>query len=116
MELRNVPVHRLAATTFGAAGPSPPALPFHPCRACHHFLLWSRNIVVLRGRALVQIARLWRCLLQNTESSLGSLHGFCGGHVAHPVWIVPGSEAGTPPGSAGRPYDPYRRETSEASS
>src|SRR5712692_6167645 len=112
-EWSNARVHCLAAAASGAASPSP-SFPSHSRPPCRHRLRRSDRVVVLRGRALVRVARLRARVLENTEPSVGNLHGFYSGHISHSVWIVPGSEAGASPRLAERSHDFHRPTAGEA--
>src|SRR5450631_479210 len=113
-ECSNAWVDGLAASAASATPPSPPPLPHYSCRPCRYSLRRSGVAVILRGRALVRIARLRGRVLENTESSVGSLRGFCSRHISDCVRFVSGAEAGTSPRFAQWAYDSYRWSTAEA--
>src|ERR1700687_2893780 len=91
-----------ADASADASAAASPSFSSHSRRPCRHRLRRSDSVVVLRGRALVRVARLRGSVLENTEPSVGNLHGFCSGHISHSVRIVLGFKARASPRFAER--------------
>src|SRR6202044_680177 len=94
--------------------PTAAAPVFYCChRAWRHFLWQPERAVVLRGSAVVPVARVWGSVLEDVEPAGGSLRGFCGGDICCSVRIIRGAEAGAPAGFAGGAHDFYWRTAAE---
>src|SRR5208282_6293884 len=93
---------------------SPPPLSHHSGRRCRCFLRRADRVVVLRGRALVRVARLRERILENAEPAVGSLLRLYRGYIFDSLRIICGSEAGASPRFAQRSHYHYRRTTVEA--
>src|SRR5580658_3471133 len=99
--------------TASRAAPPPP-LSHHLGRACRRFLQWPGRVVLLRGRALVQVARLRERVLENIEPAVGSLRRLYCDHISDFVRFVPRAQARPSPRSTEWSHDHHRRTTVEA--
>src|SRR5215471_7869333 len=71
---------------------SPPVPPYSRAVACRG-PVWPANRVVLRQRAVVRIARLRRCVLENVDRAVAGIWDFYRGNISHFVPLVSGVEA-----------------------